>query len=157
MDNFIAEDRLRLQIVTLIIASTFAYWYVWITSGIEFLSNIAAIFIILPFLFILYLAILALAYMPHRKTKTLREPLREYANYIFTAGLVSFIWGLVCYLILYAISSSFFQSFFMDIKFFGYSLFGLPWIGGTIIILLWLFRPEEGYFLAWKKYLVNLL
>jgi len=153
-NTIVAEDRLRLQLVTLVIASTFAYWWAWINMGVDVLVNIAAIFMIVPISFSLYLLLLAIAYIPNKKTKETRNSIRFHANFFFTTGIVSFLWGVFCYLTINTICPSFFQ-WSLHTNIFGFSLFGIPWISGVVLIILWMFQPEKGYRATFKKKLGN--
>lgn len=149
-ENVAKEDGIRLQIATSALLITLGYWYISATFPNELIQNLSGIFLVLPIMLGIYILLMWLAYLPHNKIKNLRIGLREQANYWYTMAMVTFFWGAFLYITLY-FCAYWLLKWLLERKLFGYSVFAIPWISVPIAILIWLYRPKEGYVNALKK------
>ncbi len=132
--NSLAEDKLRLQIVIGALVITFANWYVWITSKVEFIAETTAVFTILPILLGAYLVMLAIAYVPTEHMIKHRPNLMVFANYFYAASIAGFISGETVLVVAYLLGGTTLKIFLAK-PIFGFPLFGWLWLFGSLILL----------------------
>jgi hypothetical protein len=143
LDVFCSDgDRIRLQVAIGILVLTFGYGYFLLQNPSELISGNMAIFLILPVFLTLYIAMIALTFIPNKKLDNFRDSFMTIGNFLYSVGVFSAFYGILIYTLLYMINISVFNKI-LSTEIFGYTLFGVPWFIGVIAFVGWFLWPKK--------------